>query len=159
MICTICHSGHACSIRAAMGIAPVFAGAELLVAAVVAPHPARRLVIGRHEAVLVAHAAVVRGLDLVPDNEAVRRDAVLVDADRLDPAAHHQPMQPLSRPLDLAFEVTAALGDTWRLELTRGDGCEPGLEELVLAAAERQAADERLVEHRLLEWHHVDHEL
>src|SRR5262245_17172272 len=134
-----------------MGVAPVLAGAELLVAAVVAPHPARRLVVGRHEAVLVAHATVMRGLDLVPNDEAVRRDAVFVDADRLDPTADHQPMQPRLSPLDLAFEMAAALGDAWRLELARGYRREPGLDELVLAAAERQAADERLVEHGLLE--------
>src|SRR5262245_20308105 len=108
-----------------MGIAPVFAGAELLVAPIVTPHPAGWLVIGRHEAVLVAHAAIMRGLDLVPDNEAVRRDAVFVNGDCFDPAAHHQPMQPLLRPLDLAFEMAAALGDAWRLELARGQGCEP----------------------------------
>src|SRR5215475_7023805 len=100
-----------------MGVAPVFARAELLVAPVVAPHPARRLVIGRHETILVAHAAIMCGLDLVPDDEAVRRDAALVDADRLDPAADHQPVQPRLSPFDLAFEVTAALGNARRLEL------------------------------------------
>src|SRR5882672_3139704 len=136
-----------------MGVAPVFAGAEFLIAAVVAPDPAGRLVVGRHEAVLVAHAAIVRGLDLVPDDVAVRRDAVLVDAHRLDLAAHHQPMHPLPRPVDLAFEVAVALADARGLELARGDGREPGLDELILAAAERQAADQRIVEHRLLERH------
>src|SRR5215467_8473842 len=109
-----------------MGVAPVLTGPELLVAAVVTPDPAGRLVVGRHEAVLVTHAAIVRGLDLVPDDEAVRRDAVLVDAHRLDLAAHHQPMQPRLRPLDLAFEVAVALGDARRLELARGNRCESG---------------------------------
>src|SRR5215467_10653132 len=133
-----------------MGIAPVFAGAELLIATVVAPHPAGRLVVSRHEAVLVAHAAIVRRLDLVPHDEAVRSDAVFVEADRLDPAADHQPIQPLPGPFDLAFEMAAALGNARRLELARGHGREPGLDEFVLAAAKRQAADESLVEHDLL---------
>src|SRR5215510_650106 len=119
-----------------MGVAPVFTGPELLVAAVVTPDPAGRLVIGRHEAVLIAHAAIVRGLDLVPHDLAVRRDAVFVDADRLDLAAHHQPMQPRLSPLDLAFEVAVAFGDPRRLELARGDRREPGLDQLILAAAE-----------------------
>src|SRR5262245_15352626 len=110
-----------------MGIAPVFAGAELLVAAVVAPHATGRLVVGRHETVLVAHAAIMCRLDLVPDDEAVRRDAVFVDADRLDPAAHHQPVQPRLSPLDLAFEVAAAFCDARRLELASWDRRQPGL--------------------------------
>src|SRR3954454_21593817 len=118
-----------------MGVAPVFAGPELLVAAVVAPDSAGRLVIGRHEAVLVAHAAIVRGLDLVPDDMAVRRDAVFINAHRLDLAAHHQPMQPRLSPLHLAFEVTMAFGDARRLEPARRDGREARLEELILAAA------------------------
>src|SRR2546423_7233045 len=130
-----------------MGVAPVLAGAELLVAAVVAPYAAGRFIVGRHEAVLVAHAAIVRRLDLVPDDVAVRRDAVLVDAHRLDLAAHHQPMQPRLSPVDLAFEVTVALDDARRLELARGDRREPGLDELVLAAAERPTPDQRPVAH------------
>src|SRR5215470_20005338 len=112
-----------------MGVAPVLAGPELLVAAVVAPDSAGRLVVGRHKAVLVAHTAIVRGLDLVPDDEAVRRDAVFVDADRLDLAADHQPMQPRLSPLDLAFEVTVAFGDARRLDFARSDRHEAGLEE------------------------------
>src|SRR5262245_37440896 len=124
-----------------MDVAPVFTGSELLVAAVVAPDPAGWFVIGRHEAVLVAHAAIVRGLDLVPDDEAVRRDAVLIDTDGLDLAAHPQPMQPRLSPLDLAFDVAVALGDARRLEPARRDRRQPRLEELVLAATEGQAAD------------------
>src|SRR5262245_25631516 len=119
-----------------MGVAPVFARPEFLVAAVVAPDPAGRLVVSWHEAVLVAHAAIVRGLDLVPHNLTVRRNAVFIDAHRLDLSAYHQPMQPLPCPLNLALEVAVALGDARRLELARGDGCEAGLEQLVLAAAE-----------------------
>src|SRR4029450_4323550 len=105
------------------------------------PDPAGRPIVGRHEAVLVAHAAIVRRLDLVPDDVAVRRDAALVDAHRPDLAAHHTPMRPRRSPVDLAFEVTVALDDARRLELARGDRREPGLDELILAAAERQAAD------------------
>src|SRR5262245_16665819 len=42
---------RAFSIRTTVGVAPVLAGTKLLVAAVVAPHAARGLVVGRHEAV------------------------------------------------------------------------------------------------------------
>src|SRR5262245_5391311 len=142
-----------------MGVAPVFTGPELLVAAVVAPDPAGRLVVGRHEAVLIAHAAIVRGFDLVPHDLAVRRDAVCVDAHCLDLTAHHQPMQPRLSPLDLALEVAMALGDARRPELARWDWRESGLEEFVLAATKGQAADQRLVEHGLFERHDIDHEL
>src|SRR5215471_7159819 len=125
-----------------MGVAPVLTGPELLVAAVVTPDPAGRLVVGRHEAVLVAHAAIVRGLDLVPDDLAVWRDAVFVDAHGLDLAAHHQPMQPRLSPFDLAFEVAMALGDARRLEPARRHRRQPRLEKFVLAATEGQAADQ-----------------
>src|SRR5262245_27705832 len=107
------------SIRAAVGVAPVFVRAKLLVAAVVAPDPAGRLVVGRNEAVAVAHAAIVRGFHLVPDDVSGFGDAVLVDAHRLDPAAHHEAIDPRPRPLDLAFEMAAALGDPRRSELAR----------------------------------------
>src|SRR5262249_41863906 len=63
-----------------MGVAPVFAGAEFLVAAVIAPDSASRFVIGRHETVLVAHAAIVRGFHLVPDDVAVFGQASLVQS-------------------------------------------------------------------------------
>src|SRR5712691_11390843 len=102
------------SIRAAIGVTPVFARAEFLVAAGVAPHPASGIVVGGNEAVPIAHAAIVGGLHLLPDDEALLGDAAGVDAHRLDLAADHEPVDPLPRPLDLAFEVTAAFRDPGR---------------------------------------------
>src|SRR5215813_10024139 len=95
------------SIPAAVGVAPVLTRAELLVAAVVAPHPARGLVVSGDKAVAIAHAAIVRGLDLVPDDETVGVHAAVVDADRLDPAADHHPIEPCLRPFHPAFEMGA----------------------------------------------------
>src|SRR6266567_7241828 len=67
------------SIRAAIGVTPVFALPKLLVAAGVAPHPASGLVVGGNEAVPVTHAAIGRGLYLVPGDEALLGDATGVD--------------------------------------------------------------------------------
>src|SRR5215510_6058581 len=97
------------SIDAAVGVAPAFAGAEFLVAAVVAPDPARGLVVGGNEAVAIPHAAIMRRLHLVPDDETA-----VVDADRLDLAADHHAIKPRPRPFDPAFEMGAALGDARR---------------------------------------------
>src|SRR5712691_519771 len=128
------------SIRAAIGVAPVLARAEFLVAAGVAPHPASGLVVGGNEAVPVTHAAIVGGLHLVPDDEALLGDAAGVDAHRIDPAADHEPVEPLPRPLDLAFEVAAAFRDPGRPQAAGGERREPRLLQLVHAALERQAA-------------------
>src|SRR5262249_27416194 len=119
---------------------------------------ARRLVIGRYEAVAVAHAAIMRGLYLVPHDKAVVRDAAFVDADGFNFAAHHEPVDPGPRPLDLAFEMAAAFGDARRLHHPCGHRGEPGFGQFVGAALERQTADEHAVKHRLLERHDVDGE-
>src|SRR5215475_14784083 len=163
MSCTDCWRcrGLGCaprSIGAAVGVAPVFAGAEFLVAAVVAPDPARGLVVGGNEAVAIAHAAIVCRLHLVPDDEAVGVEAAVVDADRLDLAADHHAIEPRPRPFDPAFEMGAALRDARRAQHAGWDGGEPGFLQLVHARLERQSADRNLVEHRLLERHHVDHD-
>src|SRR5262249_13395437 len=147
------------SIHAAVGVAPVFAGAEFLVAAVVAPDSARGFVVGGNEAVAIAHAAIMRGLHLVPDDETVGGEAAVVDADRFDLAADHHAIKPRPRPFDPAFEMGAALGDARRAQRARRNGGEPGLLELVYTGLERQSAHRNLVEYRLLERHHVDHEL
>src|SRR5262245_52645191 len=128
------------SIHASIGIAPGLAGAEFLVAAVVAPDPARRLVVGRNEAVAIAHAAIVRGLHLVPHDEAVGVHAALVDAHGLDLAADHHAVEPGPRPLDLALEMGAAFGDSRRPQDARRDRREAGLLQLVHAGPERQPA-------------------
>src|SRR5262245_48650642 len=135
------------SIPAAVGVAPVFTGPELLVAAVVAPHSARGLVVSGDEAVAIAHAAIVRGLDLVPDDETVGVHTAVVDADCLDPAADHHPIEPCPRPLHPAFEMGAALRDARGPQDARRDGGEPSLFQLVDAGPEREAADRDLVEH------------
>src|SRR5262245_27077733 len=90
------------SVRALVGAAPVLAGTKVVVAAVVAPKAARGLVVGRHEAVPIAHAAIMRRLDPVPDDEAIGVHAAIVDAHGLDAAAHHQPVAPFARPLHAA---------------------------------------------------------
>src|SRR5262249_47961175 len=133
------------SIGAAVGVAPVFAGAEFLVAAVVAPDPARGLVVGGDEAVAVAHAAIMRRLHLVPADEPVGGEAAAVDADRLDLAADHHAIEPRPRPIDPALEMGAALGDARRTQHAGRDGGEPGLLQLVHAGLERQSADRNLV--------------
>src|SRR5262249_61440029 len=102
-----------------------FAGRDFLVAAVVAPAPARGLVVGGNEAVAIAHAAIVRRLHLVPDDEAVGVEAAVVDADRLDLAADHHAIKPRPRPFDPAFEMGAALGDARRAQHAGPHGREP----------------------------------
>src|SRR5204862_4205000 len=109
------------SVRAAERAAPILTGAEFLVAALIVPHAAGRLVERRHEAVAVTHAAIVRGLHLVPHQEARFGHTAVVDADRLDPAAYHQAIHPFARPLDFAFEMAAALGDARRAQTARRD--------------------------------------
>src|SRR5215510_11564258 len=98
-----------CSIDAAVGVAPAFASAEFLVAAVVAPDPARRLVVGGNEAVAIAHAAIMRRLHLVPDDEPVGVEAAVVDADRLDLAADHYFKDPATTEIDPARGKIAEL--------------------------------------------------
>src|SRR5262249_46564810 len=132
------------SIHAAVGVAPVFAGAEFLVAAVVAPDPARGLVVGGDEAVAIPHAAIVCRLPLAPNEENVGVDAAVVDADRLDLAADHHAIKPRPRPFDRAFEMGAALGDARWAQHARRDGGEPGFLQLVYAWLERQSADRNL---------------
>src|SRR5262249_48695701 len=119
------------------------------------PHAARRLVKSRHETVAITHAAIMRGLDLVPHDETLIGHAVAVDAHGFDAAADHQAVEPLLCPLYLAFEMAAAFRNAWRAQHARCERREPCLDELVLAAAKRQSADQDLVEHHLLERHHI----
>src|SRR5262249_13736083 len=119
------------SIHAAIRVTPVLPGAKLRIASLIAPVTPGRLVIGRDKARLVAHDAIVRGLDLVPDDEAVLVHAAVVDADRLDLAADHHAIEPGARPFDPALEMGAALGDARRPQDARGNGGEPGLLQLV----------------------------
>src|SRR5262249_34798815 len=139
--------------------APFLAGGEFLVGAVVAPDPARGLVVGGDEAVAIAHAAIVRGLHLVPDDEAVGVEAAVVDADRLDLAADHHAIEPRPRPFDPAFEMGAALGDARRTQHAGRDGGAPGLARPVHRRFDRQSADRTLIEHGLLEGPHFARDL
>src|SRR6266478_3005283 len=102
-----------------LGIAPVFPLAKFVVAPLVMPDAARGPVVGGHEPVAITHAAVMRRLHLVPDDEASLGHAAGIDAHGFDLAAYHQPVDPLPGPGDLAFEMTAALGDARRTQLAR----------------------------------------
>src|SRR4030095_5717536 len=123
---------------------------------VVIDHIDVQRLIGPYELGLVFVTAIMRRLQLFPNEIALFVYVSFIDRCGDDLSYDHHAMQPLLCPFNLAFEMTSACRYAWRLYDRRREGRKAGFLELIDSRREFQSDNSYLLEDLPLEGRNVD---